>query len=137
MRSNANQIQLNLCIAVFARPQIQRGSINFIDQRRSESNPSEIDSFEVVLASVTGFNPHMIEFWRMKVSQFCRSLLAAVRANDTTEFPREKAGRADQITIAALGRRLFVLEETNLGIATAERAVALTRGNLSADWSAV
>src|SRR5437763_763396 len=117
MRSNANQIQLNLCIAVFARPQIQRGSVNFIDQRRSESHPGAIVSIELVLTGLAGSYPHTVAVRSLQVSQLCRSLLTAVCSNDPTEFPREKAARSAQITIAALAGRLFVLEKTNLGIA--------------------
>jgi hypothetical protein len=56
-----NQIQLNLCIAVLTRPQIQGGSIDLVDERRGKSNTGEIDTFYVMLACIACFNPYVIE----------------------------------------------------------------------------
>src|ERR1043165_4983550 len=135
--SYANQIQLDLRIAMLACPQIQGRGVNFIYHGRSEANASEIDSFEVMLTVVTGFNPHVIELRRMKVSQFCRSLFAATRADHAPKLPGRKTTGANQITVAALSGGLFVLKKTNLRVATAERAETFAHGNLSACGSDV
>lgn len=58
---DANQIQLNLCIAVFTRPQIQRSSIDLVDEGRGKTNTSEIDTFNVMPACIACFDPYVIE----------------------------------------------------------------------------
>ena len=60
-RLYANQIQLNLCEALLACPKIQRSCVDFVNEGCSESNLSQINSFDVMLAGVTCFDTHMIE----------------------------------------------------------------------------
>jgi hypothetical protein len=72
---------------MFACPQIQRCRINLVDDRRSKTGTSKIDSLDVMLAGVASFASHMIEFGGLKISKLRRSLLAAVGANDASKFP--------------------------------------------------
>ena len=59
---HANQIQLNLCIAVLTRPKVQRRGVDFIDDWRGKTNPSEIDSFYIMLAAVASLDSYVTEF---------------------------------------------------------------------------
>src|SRR2546421_12940041 len=60
--SHSNQVQLNLCKPTLARPKVQRGSINFIDNGSSETYTSKINSLDVVLTGVASLDSYMIEF---------------------------------------------------------------------------
>ena len=59
--SKTDQIQLDFGIIMFARPQIQWGCIDLVDEWRSKTNTSEIDTFNVMLACVACFDPDVIE----------------------------------------------------------------------------
>jgi len=58
---DANQIQLNLCIAVLARPKIQWRGIYFIYDRSGEAHPSKINPLEVTHAGIASFDSDMLK----------------------------------------------------------------------------
>jgi len=83
----ANQIQLNLCKTVLTRPQIQRRSIDLIDDRRGKTNPRKINSLKVVFARVTSFNANMVKVPGMKISKLGWPFLTAVRTDYPAKLP--------------------------------------------------
>ena len=72
---------------MLASPEIKRGGGNFIYQRNGKPKSRQVYPFNVVFAGITGFDPDMVVFGRVKVSKFRRSLFAALSANYSTEFP--------------------------------------------------
>src|SRR5258706_13069590 len=112
---------------MFARPKIQRRGVNFIDDRCGKTHTSKIDALEVMLARLASFDPHMIEFRRMKISKLGGTFFAAIRTHYSSKLPRRETGSANQIAVSTLSGSLFVLQETNLGISAAKRTAALAR----------
>jgi hypothetical protein len=72
---------------VFVRPDVQRRRRDFVHQRDGEAQPRQVNSFDVMLASVAGFDSDVLVLRRLKISEFRRALLAAVRADDTPDGP--------------------------------------------------
>src|SRR5690242_19708149 len=96
---------------------------------------SQIDPFEVMLTCVARFYPYVVELWRVKVTDFCRTLFATVRTDHASKLPRAKTIRTHEITIAAFGARLFALKKTDLRFAATKRARPFAAGQLSSGWS--
>src|SRR5678816_3107357 len=87
-----------------------------------------------MLARVASLDTNMIELRRMKVAQLRWPFFATIRAYDSTKFPRRKTRRADQIAVATLGSRFFILQKTDLRIPAAEGARTFAGWNSTADW---
>ena len=68
-------------------PQIQRRGGDFIHERRGKPKPREIHAFNIVLACFAGFDPYVVVFRRMKVTQLCWSFFAAMSTHDATCLP--------------------------------------------------
>src|SRR5258707_12843499 len=112
---------------MFARPKIQGRGVNFVDDRCSEAHTRQINSLDVMLAGVASFDLHMIELRRMKVPKLGGTFFAAIGTHYSSKLPRRETGSANQIAVSTLGGRLFVLQETNLGISAAKGTVAFAR----------
>ena len=82
-----NQIQFNFCIAMRTRPNIERRRSYFINQGYSKTKACKINPFDVMFAGITGFDPDVVVFRCVKISEFCWPLLAAVRTNHAAKFP--------------------------------------------------
>ena len=61
MLSEADEVKFYFCIPVFARPEVERGSVDLVDEWNSEAEASEIDSFKVVFARIARFDSDVIE----------------------------------------------------------------------------
>ena len=69
------------------RPKIQRGGIDFIDNRCGKPGASKINALKVMLARIASFNANVVEFRGMKISELRGSFFATVGANDSAKFP--------------------------------------------------
>src|SRR5689334_11336153 len=91
---------------------------------------SQIYSLDVMFARVARFDPYVIELGRLEVTEFGRPLLATVRTNHASKFPRAQTIRAEQIAVAAFRVALFILKKADLRLATTERTRAFTARKL-------
>lgn len=96
----SDEVQLNLLIPAFRGPEIEGGGRDIIDERNGETEPRQIDSFDVAIASLTRLNSHVRINFGLKVPEFERTLLTARGTNNAPELPRRQTGRADEISIA-------------------------------------
>src|SRR5215471_290727 len=117
--SHSYQVQFDLGVAVFARPEVEGRRIDLIDQRHCVPEPGQVNSFYIALARVTCFYPNVIKLRRMKVTEFRRPLLTTVSADHASKFPRRETSGAHQISITALSRTLSSLKEAELRLAAA------------------
>src|SRR5687767_11251674 len=85
--SQTHQIQLNLRVAVFAGPYVERRCRHFVHQRDGEAEPRQVNPLDVMPASVASFDPDVLVLRRLKISEFRRALLAAACTDDTPERP--------------------------------------------------
>src|SRR6266545_1142725 len=85
--SHSHKVQFDLLVAVLTRPKIQRCRVNFINDWCRKTDTCKVHTFNVVRACIASLNSNVVEFRRMKISQFCRPFLAAVSTNDATKFP--------------------------------------------------
>src|ERR671912_2273789 len=120
--SKTDEVQLDLRVAVLARPHVQRRRRDFVHQRDGEAEPRQVNSLDVMQAGVAGFDSDVLELRRLKITELRRSLLAAVSTDDTPERPGGEARRADQAPPPAFRPRLGGLKEADLRLAPAERA---------------
>ena len=60
--SQADQVEFDLCVAVFAGPEVEWRGVDFINQRYGESKTREVNCFDVMLAGVARFDADVIEF---------------------------------------------------------------------------
>ena len=88
VRSDTDEIQFDLPITMFVRPQIEWRAINFVDEWCCQTVAREINSLDVVLTGIAGLDTKMIEFRRMKVAEFGGTLFTAMRADDPAKLPR-------------------------------------------------
>ena len=90
--SQPDQVKFYLCIAALTRPQIERSRGDFVDERRRAPELREIDSLNIMLAGVTGFNANVIVFRRVEISEPGRAFFPATGADDSPERPRRQTG---------------------------------------------
>ena len=91
-RSQSDQIKLYLFITTFARPQIERGCGDFINERHCETELRKIDALDVVLATVAGFDADVVVLRSMKITNLLRAFLSATNARHPPESPPCQTG---------------------------------------------
>src|SRR5207248_2798306 len=104
--SQSDQVQLDLRVAVFARPDVERRARDFVDERHGEPEPREVDAFQIVTAGVAGVDTKMIEIGGVEVSELAFVFFAAADAQHAADRPFGEAGRALQRAPAAGRERL-------------------------------
>src|ERR1044071_6448874 len=122
--SQPHEVQLDLRVAVFVRPHVERGGGDLVDDGDGEAEPRQVNALEVVPAGVTGFHADVVVRGRVKVAEHRGALLPAVDAQDAAERPHVQARRAEQLAPAAARWGLLRRERADLRPAAAERAAA-------------
>src|SRR5213594_3615883 len=67
--SQSDQVQLDLRVAVFARPDVERRARDFVDERHGDTEPRQIDAFQVMLTGVARVDAKVIERGRVEVRE--------------------------------------------------------------------
>ena len=87
---------------MFVSPNIERRRRNLIDQWNGKPESRQVHTFNVVLAGVTGFDPDMVVFGRVKITEFRWPLFTTICAGDASERPVNRTCCANQIPVATL-----------------------------------
>ena len=81
------QVDFDLRVAVLARPYVEWRCRNLIDERNSKAEAREVYTLYVMLACIARFYSDVVVIRAVKVSELRWSLFAAIRADDSSEFP--------------------------------------------------
>src|SRR5687767_7888042 len=128
--SEPDQIQFDFLIAVVARPQIQWSAGHLVHERDRIALASQINRLQIMPARVTRVDTKMIERRGMKVAETMFVFLATLGAPNASERPRGEAGRANELSAAAVGPT-SAHQDRKLRSASAERADALARHEIA------
>lgn len=91
---------------MLARPEIEGGSGDFIDNRHGESESREIDVLDIVPAAVARIDTEISVRRCLEVCELPLVVLAAACAQQTRERPRRQACGTDQRATAAVRQGL-------------------------------
>lgn len=114
LESQSNEVQLDLRVAVFDRPQVQRGSGDFVNHRLGVSCARPVDVLEIAFARFTRLDSHVAERRRVVACELRRFLFSAMRADCAPERPERNTFRAHQIAVATFCACLLVLQNAQL-----------------------
>src|ERR1043165_1938994 len=95
-------------------PNVERRRRSLIYQRNSKSKPRQIHPLDVMLACITSFDPYVVVFGSVKITQFGWPLFTTISAGHAPERPVHCASCTDKISIATVRSRVSDLKETYL-----------------------
>jgi hypothetical protein len=129
-KSETEKIQFDFPIAVVTRPQVQWSASHLVHEGHSVSLSREIHRLQVMHARVACVDTKMIELRSTKVAETTFIFFATPRAQNASERPRRKAGRAQELSpaVVAIAR---APQDRQLRSAAAERAKPLTRREIA------
>src|SRR6185503_19234658 len=132
-RSKPHEIQLNLFVPLLARPDIERRARYLIDKRHGNTEPREIDRFQVAVAGVAPIDAKVIVLRRMKVAELLLVLFTAIGTEHATKWPDRQAGCTQQRPAASLERSTRAVQHRQLRDPAAERTAVLCHGQFAID----
>src|SRR5438034_11642375 len=133
--SNAEQVELNLFVAVFARPQVERCAGRLVYEGIGTAELAEVDRFEIVTAALASIDTLMRESRRLEVPELPLVFFVAVRTQDATKRPwRETRGAQQQPTAAISGTGAPGFENRKLRHPAALRATIINARPRAIQW---
>lgn len=70
---------------MLVRPKIERRRRNFIYQWYGKTESRQVDTFDVMLAGIAGFDSYMVVFGRVKITEFRWPLFSTICAGDASK----------------------------------------------------
>src|SRR5713101_510875 len=116
---HAQQVELQLGVAVLLRPEIQGNRGKLIHNWDGKPVLGEVHGLDVHLAGVAGLDAHVLELAGCVSCQLLKPLLPAARADDLAVVPLRQAERANQ---GALGPMALLAQNSHLRLPRAHRA---------------
>jgi hypothetical protein len=130
----ADQIQFNLHVTLLVSPNIECRRGNLIYQRNRKSETRQVHTLNVMLASITRFDPNVVVFGCVKIPEFCWPLFIAIRAGDASERPVGCADCTYKVSVTTLRSRFSDLKKTDLRHTTAEWTAPFRSLKRSIKW---